>query len=347
MKIRAIAFQKHGGPEVLEELDVEIPDHPPAGMVRVRISAVALNHLDLWIRRGLPSLKVNFPRRLGADMAAVVEAIGDGAVSPPVGTRVVVAPAYSCGSCEACLRGHDNLCRRYGIFGEHSDGGYGELLDVPASNVLSWPGDLSVAEVASIPLTFLTAWQMVVEKGAVKRGDVVLVHAAGAGVSVAAIQIAKLFGAHVIATSTSAAKLERARGLGADELIDTTKQEFVGETRRITGKRGVDLIIEHVGGEIFSKSIVALTNGGRLVTCGATSGATPPVDLRHVFFRQLQILGSTMGSKGSLFAILREFERGALKPVVDRVLPFTVEGAREAHRVLEAREAFGKIVLQR
>jgi NADPH:quinone reductase-like Zn-dependent oxidoreductase len=347
MKIRAIAFQQHGGPEVLEELDVDIPDRPPAGMVRVRISAVALNHLDLWIRRGLPNLKVKFPRRLGADIAGVVEAIGEGATAPPIGTRVVLAPGYSCGACEACLRGHDNLCRRYGIFGEHSDGGYGELLDVPSANVLGWPGELSIAEVAAIPLTFLTAWQMVVEKGAVKRGDVVLVHAAGAGVSVAAIQIAKAFGARVIATSTSAAKLDRARTLGADETIDTTNQDFVAEARRLTGKRGVDLIIEHVGGDIFAKSILALTNGGRLVTCGATSGATPPIDLRHVFFRQLQVLGSTMGSKGSLFAILREFERGALKPVIDRVLPFTVDGAREAHRALEAREAFGKIVLQR
>jgi len=347
MKIRAVAFRQHGGPEVLEDLDVDIPDRPAPGLVRVRISAVALNHLDVWIRRGLPNLRVTFPHRLGADIAAVVEELGEGATAPAVGTRVVIAPGYSCGACEACLRGADNLCRRYGIFGEHGNGGYGELLDVPAANLLPWPGELGVAEAAAIPLTFLTAWQMVVDKGAIKRGDVVLVHAAGAGVSVAAIQLAKLFGARVIATSTSAAKLERARGLGADETIDTTKQDFVAESRRMTGKRGVDLVIEHVGGELFSKSILALTSGGRLVTCGATSGATPNVDLRHVFFRQLQLLGSTMGSKATMFPILREFERGALRPVVDRVLPFNAEGAREAHRVLEAREAFGKVVLMK
>jgi NADPH:quinone reductase-like Zn-dependent oxidoreductase len=196
----------------------------------------------------------------------------------------------------------------------------------------------------------LTAWQMLVEKAQVKRGDVVLVHAAGAGVSIAAIQIARALGARVIATSTSAKKLERARSLGAlgpHETIDTSQADFVAEARKLTGKRGVDVVIEHVGGETFTKSLLALTNGGRLVTCGATSGATPPIELRHVFFRQLQVLGSTMGSKAHLIAALRFVEEGAIRPVVDRVLPFTAEGAREAHRALEGREAFGKIVLRR
>lgn len=347
MRIRAIAFQRHGGPEVLEDVEVEIPDAPPPGMVRVRVVAVALNHLDLWIRRGLPNLKLQYPHRLGADIVATVEAIGAGATAPEKGARVLLAPAVSCGACEACLSGRDNLCRRYGIFGEHTHGGYGELLDAPASNVLPFPSQLGVAEAASIPLTFLTAWQMVVERGEVSRDHTVLVHAAGSGVSVAAIQIAKSRGARVIATSTSADKLTRARALGADEVIDTTQQDFVAEAKRLTGKRGVDVIIEHVGGETFAKSLLALTNNGRLVTCGATSGPTPTIDLRHVFFRQLQILGSTMGSKAAMFPILREFERGALKPVVDRVLPFTLEGAREAHRALEAREVFGKVVLSR
>lgn len=347
MRIRAIAFQRNGGPEVLEELSVEIPDAPPPGMVRVRPLAVALNHLDLWIRRGLPNLRLELPHRLGADIAATIEAAGPGAEAPPAGTRVLVAPGVSCAACEACLSGRDNLCRRYGILGEHTHGGYGELLDVPASNILPWPGELDAPEAAALPLTFLTAWQMVVERGEVSRDHTVLVHAAGAGVSVAAIQIAKSRGARVIATSTSAAKLPRARELGADETIDTSSQDFVAETKRLTSKRGADVIIEHVGGEVFSKSLVALRTGGRLVTCGATSGPTPSIDLRHVFFRQLQVLGSTMGSKATLFPILREVERGAFKPVVDRVLPFTVEGAREAHRVLEAREAFGKVVLAR
>ncbi|MBI2391953.1 MAG: zinc-binding dehydrogenase [Deltaproteobacteria bacterium] len=348
--MRAIAFRSHGAPEVLEDVDLDVPEHPPAGKVRVRVDAVALNHLDLWVRRGLPNLKLPLPHRLGADIAGTVEAIGEGAIAPPVGTKVVLAPAVSCGVCEACLRGRDNLCRRYHILGESTDGGYGEVLDVPASNVLGSPSpaaSLSVPEVAAIPLTFLTAWQMVVEKARVERGETVLVHAAGSGVSVAAIQMCKMRGARVIATSTSAVKLERARTLGADETIDTTTQDFVAESRRLTGKRGVDVVVDHVGGETFAKSLLAAASGGRLVTCGATSGPTPTIDLRHVFFRQLEILGSTMGSKATMFPILREVERGALRPVVDRVLPFTAEGAREAHRVLEERGAFGKIVLAR
>lgn len=345
MKVRAIAFRSHGGPEVLEEMDVDIPDQVPAGKVRVRVAAVALNHMDLWVRRGLPNLKLELPHRLGCDIAGTVEGVGEGVASIASGTKILVSPGVSCGVCEACLGGRDNFCRRYHILGESTQGGYIELLDVPAANVLPFPGNLAVPDAAAIPLTFLTAWQMVVDKAKVARGQTVLVHAAGAGVSVAAIQMCKALGARVIATSTSAAKLERARALGADEVIDSTTQDFVVEAKKMTGKRGVDVVLDHVGGDLFAKSLLAMANGARLVTCGATAGFTPAIDLRHVFFRQLEILGSTMGSKGTLFGILREVESGALKPIVDRVLPFTTEGAREAHRVLEGRQAFGKVVL--
>jgi NADPH:quinone reductase-like Zn-dependent oxidoreductase len=276
----------------------------------------------------------------------VVEAIGEGARAPAIGTRVVLQPALSCGVCEACLGGRDNFCRSYGILGEHFQGGTIELFDVPASSLLLAPAKLSAEECAAIPLTYLTAWQMVVRRAQVKRGDVVLVQSAGSGVSTAAIQIAKSRGARVITTTSSEAKAARARALGADEVIDYTKQDFVAETRKLTAKRGVDVVIEHVGGETFAKSLLALTNGGRLVTCGATSGPTPEVDLRHVFFRQLEILGSTMGSKADLFPVLREIEAGVLHPIVDRVLPLDAAGACEASRALEAREAFGKIVLR-
>lgn len=333
-------------------MDVEIPERPAPGEVRIRVEAVAFNHLDLWVRRGLPNLKVSLPHRLAADVVGTVEAIGEGAVAPALGTRVVLAPARSCSVCEACLQGRDNSCRKYHIFGESIDGGTCELFDVPASNVFPFPGDLAIAEAAAVPLTFLTAWQMI-DKARVERGQTVLVHAAGSGVSVAAIQICKLRGARVIATSTSAAKLARARELGADETILTgdagpaVDADFVAEARRLTGKRGVDVVVDHVGGDTFARSVLALASGGRLVTCGATSGPLPSVDLRHVFFRQLEILGSTMGPKASMFPILREVERRALRPIVDRVLPFTAEGAREAHRVLEGRGAFGKIVLAR
>lgn len=348
MRVRAVALRRHGGPEVLEDVEVEIPDAPPAGRVRVRVLATALNHLDLWVRRGLPHLKHEYPHRLCADICGVVEAIGEGipaSAAPALGARVVLQPALSCGVCEQCLGGRDNFCRRYGILGEHYQGGTIELFDVPLSSLLHAPPRLSAEECAAIPLTFMTAWQMVVRRGQVKRGDVVLVQSAGSGVSTAAIQIARSRGARVIATTSSEAKADRARALGADEVIDYGAQDFVAETRRLTGKRGVDVVIEHVGGETFSKSLLALANGGRLVTCGATAGATPAVDLRHVFFRQLEILGSTMGSKADLFPVLREIEAGTLRPIVDRVLPLDAAGAREASRALEAREAFGKVVL--
>jgi NADPH:quinone reductase-like Zn-dependent oxidoreductase len=210
--------------------------------------------------------------------------------------------------------------------------------------VLPYPGDLPFAQVAAVPLVFLTAWQMVVEKARVRPGQVVLVQAAGSGVSSAAIQIAKLFGARVIATTRSRDKAERARALGADDVIDTSTDDMVAEVKRLTGKRGADAVIEHVGGDVLTRSVLAAASGGRIVTCGATAGFEGRVDLRHIFYRQIEILGSTMGSRGSLFQILDHVQARRLRPVVDRVLPLWE--AREAHRVLEAHEAFGKVVLE-
>jgi NADPH:quinone reductase-like Zn-dependent oxidoreductase len=215
---------------------------------------------------------------------------------------------------------------------------------VPDANLVPYPGDRPFTEIAAVPLVFLTAWQMVVDKARVRPGQTVLVQAAGSGVSSAAIQIARMHGARVFATAGSDAKAERARGLGADEVINYKTHDFVDEVKRLTGKRGVDVVIEHVGGEVMSKSVYATTSGGRIVTCGATAGSQPKIDLLHVFYRQIEILGSTMGSKGSLFGILEHVKAGTLKPVVDRVLPLW--DAAEAHRALEARDAFGKIVLE-
>jgi NADPH:quinone reductase-like Zn-dependent oxidoreductase len=343
MKSEAIVLRAHGGPEVLARETIDVPEPGPRE-ARVRVRAVALNHLDLWVRRGMPNLKLAYPHRLGADVVGEVEAVGPGARGVSVGDRVVVNPGVTCGVCERCLSGRDNLCRRYAILGEHVSGGYGQLLNVPDANLLPYPGDLPFTQVAAVPLVFLTAWQMVVDKAGVQPGQTVLVQAAGSGVSSAAIQIAKLFGARVFATAGSDAKAERARGLGADEVINYKTHDFVDEVKRLTGKRGVDVVIEHVGGEVMSKSVLATTTGGRIVTCGATAGAQPRIDLLHVFYRQIEILGSTMGSKGSLFGILEHVKAGRLKPVVDRVLPLW--DAAEAHRALEARDAFGKIVLQ-
>jgi NADPH:quinone reductase-like Zn-dependent oxidoreductase len=344
MKTEAVVLRSHGGPEVLVRETLDLPDPGPRE-VRVRVRAVALNHLDVWIRKGLPNLKLEYPHRLGSDIVGEVDAIGPGArTALQPGEKVVINPGVSCGVCERCLSGEDNLCRQYGILGEHLSGGYSRHVVVPDTNLLPYPGDMPFAQAAAIPLAFVTAWQMVVPKGRVRPGQTVLVQAAGSGVSSAAIQIARLHGARVIATTGTDAKAARARELGAEHVINYATQDFVAEVKKLTGKRGADLVIDHVGGDVLARSILAAATGGRVVTCGATAGFEAKVDLRHVFFRQLELLGSTMGSKGSLFAILEHVLAGNLKPVVDRVLPLWE--AREAHRVLEAREAFGKVVLE-
>ena len=344
MKTEAVVLRTHGGPEVLVRETIDLADPGPRE-VRVRVRAVALNHLDLWVRRGLPNLKLEVPHRLGSDIVGEVDALGPGArTALKPGDRVVVSPGVSCGVCERCLSGEDNLCRQYAILGEHISGGYSRHVVVPDTNLLTYPGDMPFAQVAAVPLAFLTAWQMVVVKARVRPGQTVLVQAAGSGVSSAAIQIAKLHGARVLATTGSDAKVERARALGADEVINYATQDFVAEVKRLTGKRGADVVIDHVGGDVLARSVVAAAAGGRVVTCGATAGFEARVDLRHVFFRQVEILGSTMGSKGVMPGILEHVRAGRLRPVVDRILPLWE--AREAHRVLEAREAFGKVVLE-
>jgi NADPH:quinone reductase-like Zn-dependent oxidoreductase len=343
MQTEAMVMNKTGGIDVLERQTVELPEPGPRE-VRVRVRAVALNHLDLWTRRGLPHIKYDFPYRLGSDIAGEVEALGPGARGVTVGQRVLLNPGLSCGVCARCLAGQDNLCAQYKIFGEGAQGGYARHINVPDANVLPYPGELPFTQAAAIPLVFLTAWQMLTRKAQVAPGQTVLVQAAGSGVSSAAIQIAKLFGARVITTTSTDAKAARAKDLGADHVINYTTQDFVAECKQLTGKRGVDVVIEHVGGEVFQKSVLATRWGGRVVTCGATAGFKPELDLRQIFFRQVEVLGSTMGQKSDLFAVLEHVKQGKLRPIVDRVLPLWE--AREAHRALEAREAFGKIVLE-
>jgi NADPH:quinone reductase-like Zn-dependent oxidoreductase len=342
MLTEAMVMDRTGGPEVLERKTIDLPEPGPRE-VRLRVRAVAVNHIDIWARRGLPTFRYEFPHRLGADIAGEVEALGPGVSTASVGDRVLVNPGISCGTCQRCLSGEDNFCRRYRILGENTQGGYSRHVVVPDANLLAMPFALSFEQAAAIPLCFLTAWQMVVRRAKLDAADTVLVHAAGSGVSSAAIQIAKMFGARVLATTSTDEKAARARALGADEVINYVSEDFVAETRRLTNKRGADVIIEHVGGEVFAKSILAAAWGGRIVTCGATTGFAPTIDLRHVFFRQIQILGSTMGSKGDLFRILQHVEKGTLAPVVDRVL--SLWDAQRAHELLEERRVFGKIVL--
>lgn len=338
-----MVMRSTGGPDVLERAEIDLPDPGPRE-VRVRVRAVALNHIDLWARRGLPHFRYEFPHRLGADVAGEIESVGAGVAFASVGDRILVNPGISCGACERCLLGQDTFCRSYRIMGENTQGGYSRHIVVPDANVLPLPKNLPFTLAAALPLCFLTAWQMVVRKAQVRAGQTVLVQAAGSGVSSAAIQIAKMLGARVITTTSTDEKARRARELGADEVINYTTQDFVAECKRLTEKKGADVIIEHVGGDVFAKSILAAAWGGRIVTCGATTGFTPQIDLRHVFFRQVEILGSTMGPKGDLFGILRLVEAGKLRPVVDRVMPLWE--AQEAHRLLEERKVFGKIVLE-
>ena len=341
--MRAVVMRARGGPEVLEVADLPVPEPGPKE-VRVRLKAAALNHLDVWVRKGVASPKLALPHVLGADGSGVVDAVGPGVEGFAPGDEVVINPGLSCGRCERCLAGEDNLCPRYQILGEHRHGTYAEYVVLPEANLAPKPKNLSFEEAAAIPLTFLTAWQMVVDKLGVRPGDDVLVMAAGSGVSVAAIQIAKLFGARVIATAGSEDKLRRAKALGADETVNYTHPDWPKEVRRLTGGKGADKVVDHTGALYFEGVIKATANGGRIAIAGASSGYEGTLPFAHVFYRQLSILGSTMASKSRLFPILRFVEEGKLKPVVGQVLP--LEAAAEGHRLLEERRVFGKVVLQ-
>lgn len=340
--MKASLLTGFGGRENLVYGDA--PDPPVgAGEVRVRVRAVALNHLDVWVRKGLPGLRIALPHVLGADVAGVVDEIGAGVAGVAPGQEVVLAPATSCGRCVHCLDGDDNLCRDYAILGEHRPGGCAELCTVPAVNVLPAPRGLAPAEAAAVPLVFLTAWQMLVRRARVAPGDFVLVWGAGSGVGSAAVQIAKMQGATVVATVGADAKRERARALGADHVLCHAADDVVAEVRRLTGKRGVDVVFEHTGAATWARSIQCARKGGTIVTCGATTGFEATTDLRHVFFRQLNLLGSTMGRRGDVARVIEHVAAGRLRPVVDSVLP--LRDAAEGHRRIEDRETFGKVVL--
>jgi len=339
--MHAIRFHEHGGPEVLRYEEVPDPQIGP-GEALVRVRACALNHLDLHQRRGLQRVTIPLPHIPGSDVAGeVVAAAGDGMEA---GQRVMLQPGLSCGRCAACLSGRDNECPRYDILGYRSDGGYAELVKVPLQNLIPLPPSIGFIEAAAFPLTFVTAWHMLVTRARVQPGEDVLVLAAGSGVGQAAIQVAKLHGARVFATAGSSRKLDLARQLGAHEVINHHEQDFAGEIRRLTNRRGVDVVIEHVGEATWSASMRCLAAGGRLVTCGATTGPSAAIDLRFLFSRQLSVLGSYMGTKGELLAATRFFVGGSLKPVVDAAVPLAQ--AAEAHRRLEEGRQFGKIVLE-
>jgi NADPH:quinone reductase-like Zn-dependent oxidoreductase len=298
----------------------------------------------VWVRHGLPGIKIPLPHILGNDIAGVVRDVGQLVTWARAGDEVMVQPGVSCGHCAECLAGHDNMCDEYDIIGYRRDGGYAELVAVPGVNLIPKPGNLTWAEAAALPLVTLTAWHMLVTRANVQPGEAVLVHAAGSGVGSVGIQIAKLRGARVIATASSDDKLREARELGADETINYSSDDWPKQVKRVTGGRGVDVVFEHTGAATWPGSILSLKKGGRLVTCGATSGFDARTDLRHVFYRHLTILGSMMGSKADLLAAMKFIESGQIRAVVDRVLPLAE--ARQAHELMEDRAQFGKLVLE-
>jgi NADPH:quinone reductase-like Zn-dependent oxidoreductase len=338
--MKAVRIHQFGGPEVLTYED--IPDaQPRKNQVLVRVRACALNHLDLWVRKGLPSVKL--PHIPGSDVAGEVVEVGEYVGGFKAGQRVLLAPMHYCGSCAKCVAGLQNQCREFTVLGNGVDGGDCELIAVPAANVIPIPDSLDFNQAASVPLVFVTAWHMLVGRAGVRPGQTVLVLGASSGVGIAAIQIAKLFHCRVITTAGDEAKLAKGRELGADYGINHYQQKISEEVRKITNKEGVDIVVEHVGAATWDESVKSLKSGGTLVTCGATTGSNVGIELRHLFSRQLTLLGSYMGTMGELHEVLRHVFAGRLKPVVDRV--FTLSEIRAAHEYLEKSQMFGKVVV--
>src|SRR2546428_12269894 len=342
--MKAVIFRSHGGPEVLEYVtDFGEPVLGP-GDVLVRVRACALNHPDLVVREGMPCRKRRLPHVLGSDVGAEIARVGDDVDDREVDERVVVNPGLTCGECEYCIRGEDPLCVDYKILGEHVQGGYAEYVVVPARNVARLPTDFSFESAAAAPLTFGTAWRLLITKARVRPGEEVLILGAGAGGSTAAIQIAKLAGCTVFTTSSSEEKLKKAKDLGADVLINYTAVPWSQAVWELTGKRVVGVVLDHVGTATFKDSLRSLRKGGRLVTPGATSGPIAELDIRYLYWRQLTVMGSTMSTQKEFEDVMKLIFMGRLKPVVDRVFP--LQEAREAHEYLEKGAQFGKVVLR-
>jgi NADPH:quinone reductase-like Zn-dependent oxidoreductase len=341
--VKAAFFREHGGPEKIEH--GELPDPAPGpGQVRVRIRAGALNHLDIFVRSGIPGIPVALPHVMGSDGAGVIDSTGPGVTRMKPGDEVVLNPGMNCGECEYCMAGEHSLCVSFRILGEHVPGTFAEYVVAPAANAYPKPAALSWEEAAAFPLTFLTAWRMLVTKGRVQTGESLLIIGIGGGVAVAALQIAKLLGLTVFVTSGSPEKLARAKDLGADGGIDHARTDLSKEIRRLTGKRGVDLVLDSVGKATWRQSIAAAARGGRLLTCGATTGPDPQTDLARIFWNQLTVYGSTMGTQAEFARMLKMFGGGKVRPVVDAVFPLS--RAREAVETLEGKRQFGKVVLR-
>jgi NADPH:quinone reductase-like Zn-dependent oxidoreductase len=338
--MKAVRIHQFGGPEVLIYEDVPDPQ-PRKDQVLVRVRACALNHLDVWVRKGLPG--VQLPHILGSDVAGEIVEVGEYVGEFKRAQRVLLAPMVFCGHCAKCIAGVQNQCREFAVLGNGVDGGNCELIAVPAANVIPIPDSLGFDEAASVPLVFLTAWAMLVGRAHIRPGQTVLVLGASSGVGIAAIQIAKLFRCRVITTAGDESKLAKGRELGADYGINHYQQKISEEVRKITNKEGADIVIEHVGVATWDESVKSLKRGGTLVTCGATTGPNVGIELRHLFARQLSLLGSYMGTMGEMHEVLGHLFAGRLKPVLDRTYPLS--DIRAAHEHLEKSQMFGKIVV--
>jgi NADPH:quinone reductase-like Zn-dependent oxidoreductase len=340
--MKAVRFHEHGGPEVLKYEDAPDPKIQ-ANEVLVRVKACALNHLDIWLRVGVRRWQLSMPHIVGADIAGEVAEVGSLVTRVKPGDRILLSPGISCGQCEACFKGLDSACRSYTLFGVMVDGGYAEYVKSPEMNVFPIPGDLSFDEAAAVPLVFITAWHMLFTRAGLRPGEEVLVIGAGSGVGMAAIQICKLVGARVIATVGADWKLEKARELGADEVINHNRQSIAEEVKRFTNKRGVDVVFEHVGAAVWEDCFESLATYGRLVTCGTTSGPEVKLNMQLLYGRQRSILGSFMGGKFELTEALKFIGQRRLKAVIDSAFP--LKDARAAQEKMESRNFFGKILL--
>ena len=345
--MKATVFHEHGGPDVLSYEDIAAPTIEP-NQVLINVKYVALNHLDLFVRGGIPGMKLEMPHILGSDISGEIAEVGSKVSdSLEVGQKIIVDPGISCRVCEFCLRGQESLCSSYGIIGEHYRGGYAEYLNVDSQNIIPIPKEsgLDMAGAAAMPLTLMTAWRLLTTKAQIKAGDDVLIIGIGGGVALAALQIAKAAGARVIVTSSSDEKLDKAKILGADEGINhNDTPDYHKEIYRLTNNRGVDIVLDSVGQATWPRSLKSLRKGGKLVTCGATSGPIAETNVNLLFWKQLEILGSTMASRDELRMALKLVWNGTIRPVVDRILPLSK--AHEAHEILEKGAQMGKLVLK-
>jgi NADPH:quinone reductase-like Zn-dependent oxidoreductase len=340
--MKALAFHEHGGLDRLRYQDVPDPAIGPADVL-VRVRACALNHLDLFVREGLPGFRLPLPFWTGCDIAGEVAQVGAAVRDITVGDRVAVNPNLHCGRCEFCAKGEQSLCVTYGILGEHVHGGLAEYVKVAGDKVLKLPAHVKYEDAAAFILVNMTAWRMLVTQARLRAGEDLLVIGVGGGVSSTAVQIGKLCGARVWVTSSSDDKLARARELGADECINHAREDWARVVWEKTGRRGVDVVLENVGAATWKGSLRALAKGGRLVTCGATSGPIGETDIRVVFWKQVSIIGSTMSSNAEFHDVMRELFRGRLRAIVDTVMPLA-EGVDAQRRLAEGKQ-FGKIVL--